>query len=120
MSRPRKGTKGCQAATAKWKATMEAKYGGADGVRKRLSEMGRKGGKASNTGGFASLVVGSDGLTGHQRAKIAGKKGGTISRREPATHPRKDKGIPRKHLNADSNFIEYVEPKKTWKWPWSK
>ena len=39
--------------------------------------------KASHpgTGGFASLKVGKDGLTGLQRAKIAGRKGGTISRR---------------------------------------
>lgn len=39
--------------------------------------------KASHpgTGGFASLKVGKDGLTGWQRAKIAGRKGGTISRR---------------------------------------
>lgn len=33
------------------------------------------------TGGFASLKVGKDELTGLQRAKIAGRKGGTISRR---------------------------------------
>ena len=39
--------------------------------------------KASHpgTGGFASFKVGEDGLTGWQRAKIAGRKGGTISRR---------------------------------------
>lgn len=33
------------------------------------------------TGGFASFKVGKDGLTGLQRSKIAGKKGGAISRR---------------------------------------
>lgn len=46
---------------------------------------GSKGGRASNTGGFASDKVGSDGLTGRERASIAGKRGGSISRRKP-TH----------------------------------
>ena len=43
--------------------------------------IGRRGGKASKTGGFKSDVVGSDGLTGRERARIAGAKGGRISRR---------------------------------------
>lgn len=43
--------------------------------------IGSKGGKNGKTGGFASEVVGKDGLTGHERAMIAGAKGGTISRR---------------------------------------
>lgn len=42
---------------------------------------GRKGGLNGNTGGFASDLIGEDGLTGLERAKIAGRKGGTISRR---------------------------------------
>ena len=39
--------------------------------------------KASHpgTGGFASLKVGKDGLTGPERAKYYGRIGGTISRR---------------------------------------
>lgn len=48
------------------------------------SEIGAIGGKLSVGGGFASEVVGDDGLTGQQRAKIAGAKGGRISRRGPA------------------------------------
>lgn len=44
-------------------------------------ENGRKGGRNGHSGGFASEVIGRDGLTGWQRAKIAGRKGGTISRR---------------------------------------
>ena len=44
-------------------------------------EIGRKGGKNGHTGGFASDVIGRDGLTGKERAVIAGRKGGTISRR---------------------------------------
>ena len=51
-------------------------------------KIGAKGGAAGKgpdyTGGFASVTVGEDGLTGKQRAKIAGAKGGTISRRRPA------------------------------------
>ena len=45
------------------------------------ANIGRKGGKKSRTGGFASNKVGRDGLTGLQRAKIAGAKGGLKSRR---------------------------------------
>lgn len=46
------------------------------------SRIGKKGGSISTPiGGFASLKVGKDGLTGPQRAKIAGAKGGLISRR---------------------------------------
>ena len=45
-------------------------------------EIGRKGGKNGHTGGFASDVIGRDGLTGKERARIAGKKGGTISKRK--------------------------------------
>ena len=50
------------------------------------ANIGRKGGKKSRTGGFASHKVGRDGLTGIERAKIAGAKGGHISKRKPATH----------------------------------
>ena len=39
--------------------------------------MGRKGGLKNNGHlGFGSLEIGKDGLTGRQRAKIAGRKGG--------------------------------------------
>lgn len=46
-------------------------------------EIGRKGGKRSTTGGFASQKVGKDGLTGLERARLAGAKGGLKSRRKP-------------------------------------
>lgn len=36
--------------------------------------LGKVGGSISTTGGFASDKVGADGLTGQERAKIAGKK----------------------------------------------
>lgn len=44
--------------------------------------IGAIGGKNGTTGGFASGVVGSDGLTGKERARKVGKIGGTISRRK--------------------------------------
>ena len=56
--------------------TIKEKYG-LDFYR----EIGRKGGKNGHTGGFASDVIGRDGLTGKERAKIAGHKGGIISKR---------------------------------------
>ena len=43
--------------------------------------IGSIGGKASNTGGFASKKVGKDGLTGRQRASLAGAIGGFKSKR---------------------------------------
>jgi len=42
--------------------------------------IGRMGGSKSRTGGFASNVIGDDGLTGLERAKIAGSKGGSRPR----------------------------------------
>lgn len=43
--------------------------------------IGRKGGHNSTHGGFASDKVGKDGLTGPERARLAGAKGGTRSSR---------------------------------------
>jgi general stress protein YciG len=43
--------------------------------------IGRVGGQRGTSGGFASQVTGDDGLTGAERARIAGAKGGRISRR---------------------------------------
>lgn len=53
-------------------------------------EIGRLGGAASGTGGFASEAIGDDGLTGPQRAKIVGKKGGLISRRGKSKKKKED------------------------------
>lgn len=44
-------------------------------------KIGQKGGSNGRTGGFASSKVGADGLTGFERSRIAGQKGGRISRR---------------------------------------
>jgi general stress protein YciG len=45
------------------------------------AKIGKRGGENGRTGGFASAVVGDDGMTGAERARIAGAKGGRISRR---------------------------------------
>lgn len=46
--------------------------------------IGQIGGRKGTTGGFASDKVGEDGLTGRERAKLAGAIGGFKSRRKPA------------------------------------
>lgn len=51
--------------------------------------IGRLGGTKSRNGGFASAKVGKDGLTGSQRAKLAGARGGAVSRRGKATAVRR-------------------------------
>lgn len=66
-------------------ATNVALYGA--NYYKRI---GRLGGLKSTTGGFASDKVGKDGLTGKQRAKIAGAVGGKRSKRGPARKEMKD------------------------------
>ena len=43
--------------------------------------IGAKGGKLGKTGGFASQHKGADGLTGRERARLAGAVGGRKSRR---------------------------------------
>lgn len=49
------------------------------------ASIGAKGGKRGKTGGFASEIKGADGLTGKERARIAGSRGGRISRRTKAS-----------------------------------
>ena len=51
-----------------------------------FARIGEIGGHNGHTGGFASEVVGKDGLTGRQRAKVAGSIGGAKSKRGPAKH----------------------------------
>lgn len=65
-------------------ATNRKKYG--DNF---YAEIGAKGGRNGHTGGFASETIGSDGLTGIERAKKFGAIGGKISKRGPAINPRK-------------------------------
>lgn len=56
--------------------TNTKKYG--SDFYKRIGVLG---GKRSRGGGFASNKIGPDGLTGVERAKIAGAKGGKLSKR---------------------------------------
>ena len=60
--------------------TNKAKYGASF-----YAKIGAKGGALGRSGGFASNKVGDDGLTGRQRAAIAGAQGGRISRRPKKT-----------------------------------
>lgn len=85
MARPKKGTPEGDRATKKWRETMIKKYGvDAFGGILKMQEIGRIGGQNGTTGGFASEKVGTDGLTGRERAKVAGKKGGFVSKRGPS------------------------------------
>lgn len=70
---------GTKAGGLKAAATNKARHG--EGFYSRI---GKKGGQNGHLGGFASEVIGKDGLTGHERARIAGAKGGSISRRGPS------------------------------------
>lgn len=69
---------GTKAGGLKAAATNKRKYG--EGFYARI---GKQGGVKSNTGGFATMKIGKDGLTGRERARKAGAKGGKISRRGP-------------------------------------
>ena len=61
-------------------STNKTKYG-----TDFYARIGAKGGALGRSGGFASNKVGEDGLTGRQRAAIAGANGGRISRRTKKT-----------------------------------
>lgn len=54
------------------------------------AQIGHIGGSNGHTGGFASEKKGADGLTGYERAKIAGAKGGHISKRGAAKRKVRD------------------------------
>lgn len=49
------------------------------------ARIGASGGKKGRSGGFASSKVGADGLTGRERAALAGRAGGRVSRRTKKT-----------------------------------
>ena len=70
---------GTKAGAKKAKATLKSKLG--ENYSSFFKRIGAKGGKNSHTGGFASIVVGKDGLTGRERASKVGQIGGRISRR---------------------------------------
>ena len=63
----------------KVRETMYEKYG-----RDYYTKIGAAGGTKSSNGGFASLLVDENGLTGRARARKYGAVGGRISRRKRA------------------------------------
>ncbi len=70
---------GTKAGGLKAAATAKARHG-----EDFYQRIGKIGGHNSTRGGFASYKVGKDGLTGRERARLAGAVGGLISRRRPA------------------------------------
>lgn len=60
----------------KARRTLLEKLGSEEAVREYYKQIGSMGGKKSRGGGFASEKIGSDGLTGAERARLAGQKGG--------------------------------------------
>ena len=72
------------------------------------ARIGAMGGAKSTTGGFASTKVGEDGLTGPERAKLAGAIGGLKSKRTgvkngdgktPKRQPKKtDEDVKKRHF----------------------
>lgn len=68
------GTKEGGALAAK---TNRKKYG-----EDFYARIGAMGGKIGHDGGFGSSKIGSDGLTGKERARIAGQMGGFKSKRK--------------------------------------
>lgn len=72
MARPKSGTPEGEIARQKFIKTMENKYGN---LTEHFRLIGAKGGAKSRGGGFAQ------GKVGRERAKIAGAKGGRISKR---------------------------------------
>lgn len=93
MARPKLGEPGDAEATAKMKKTMMERYGGPEGFHRKMQEIGRKGGKARVKKGFA---------LNPERARLAGSKGGRISRIHGSTKARK--------MNAEKQkIIEMVK-----------
>jgi len=70
---------GTQTGGFKAAQTNKAKYG-----KEFYAMIGAKGGQRGKSGGFASKKVGTDGLTGPERARLAGAVGGKKSRRTKA------------------------------------
>lgn len=72
MARMKKGAKGHDEAVAKWRKTMLERYGGKEGLHKKMQSVGAIGGRNGHTGGFAYNPA---------LASVAGAKGGRISSR---------------------------------------
>ena len=88
-------------------ATMVKKYGSYEAYKQSMRELGSRGGKIGNTGGFASNVIGNDGLTGYERARVAGRKSGEISRKG-LKFIKEDNGV-RTYIARDTGkVVEYI------------
>ena len=59
------------------------RFGSEKALKEWRQSIGRSGGQKSK-GGFSVETVGRDGLTGPERARIAGARGGKISKRGQA------------------------------------
>lgn len=89
MARPTKGEPGYKESVIKWRKTTLEKF---NGDKKAMSDffraIGKKGGMNGRgkgyTGGFASNKIGEDGMTGYERARVAGSLGGKRGKRGPA------------------------------------
>ena len=75
---------GTRAGGLKARATNLQRHG-----KDYYARIGKIGGTNGHTGGFNSDKVGADGLTGFERARIVGAKGGSISRRGKATYKKR-------------------------------
>lgn len=59
----------------KFRETVAQRYGSWEKFLEVNRERASRGGKKKGKKGFASKKIGSDGLTGKERARLAGKKG---------------------------------------------
>lgn len=64
----------------KIRETLAEKYGSYEDYLELTRQWGKKGGKNNVKKGFGSDKIGSDGLTGSERAKKSGSKGGRHAR----------------------------------------
>lgn len=97
MPRPKKGSKNGELAIEKWRQTVKLRYGD---VSAKMRETGRKGGRMSSGGGFASNPA---------LAKTAGAKGGRLSKRGPSLaklFKEKDAQIREMYLNPDYSVAD--------------
>ena len=73
------------------------------------ARIGSMGGKKSRTGGFASEKVGKDGLTGRERASLAGAIGGLKSTRAGIGNGEgKKKTEEKAEAEAESNVLSFL------------
>lgn len=71
-----------------------------------FKNIGKLGGKKSTKGGFASSKVGADGLTGLERAKIVGAKGGRNGKRRSIKEIARAAKANAKLANVLDDYIE--------------